>query len=173
MSSSVGKGVNADVCTCCVGGAHAGVTTSLEEMDFQRSLAGAAQTGNLGRMRGWLARGAKVDGDGESGYAPLHYAARQGHVEACLLLLQSGAQVNRRTRAGQATSLHRAAYAGHIEVVKVLLQHGASVEAQDSDGQTCLHKASLQGHTAVVKLLKESCPRACTILDNQGRSSLP
>jgi len=88
MSSSVGKGVNADVCTCCVGGAHAGVTTSLEEMDFQRSLAGAAQTGNLGRMRGWLARGAKVDGDGESGYAPLHYAARQGHVEACLLLLQ-------------------------------------------------------------------------------------
>lgn len=55
--------------------------------------------------------------------------------------LQSGAEVDRRTRAGQATSMHRAAYAGHIEVVKVLLQHGASMEAQDSDGQTCLHKA--------------------------------
>ena len=58
-----------------------------------------------------------------------------------LHVVQSGAQVDRRTRAGQATSLHRAAYAGHMEAVKVLLQHGANVEAQDSDGQTCLHKA--------------------------------
>lgn len=160
-------------CQCCVGGAHKGVAESLDEMDFQRSLAGAAQAGDVGRMRGLIARGAKVDGDGESGYAPLHYAARHGHVQACLLLLQSGAQVDRRTRAGQATSLHRAAYAGHTEVVKALLQHGANVEAQDSDGQTCLHKASMQRHAAVVELLKEACPSACVILDNQGRSALP
>jgi hypothetical protein len=45
-------------------------------------------------------------------------------------------------------------------VVKALLQHGANVEAQDSDGQTCLHKAA-------VELLKEACPSACVILDNQ------
>lgn len=75
-------------CQCCVGGAHKGVAESLDEMDFQRSLAGAAQAGDVGRMRGLIARGAKVDGDGESGYAPLHYAARHGHVQACLLLLQ-------------------------------------------------------------------------------------
>ena len=55
--------------------------------------------------------------------------------------LQNGAQVDRRTRAGQATSLHRAAYAGHTDVVKVLLQHGADVKVKDTDGQTPLHKA--------------------------------
>ena len=75
-------------CKCCVGGAHRGVTESLDEMDFQRGLAGAAQAGDVGRMRGLIARGAKVDVDGESGYSPLHYAARNGHVQACLLLLQ-------------------------------------------------------------------------------------
>ncbi|KAG0556690.1 hypothetical protein M758_11G070200 [Ceratodon purpureus] len=170
--SSMAEGLSGE-CKCCVGGGHKGVTESLDEMDFQKSLAGAAQVGDVGRMRGLITRGAKVDGDGESGYSPLHYAARHGHAQACLLLLQSGAQVDRRTRAGKATSLHRAAYAGHIEAVKVLLQHGANVEAQDSDGQTCLHKASMQGHMAVVKLLKEACPRACEILDNQGRSALP
>ncbi|XP_024377482.1 uncharacterized protein [Physcomitrium patens] len=159
------------VCKCCVGGAHKGVAESLEEMDFQRSLAGAAQVGDVRRMRELLARGAEVDGGGESGYAPLHYAARNGHVQACLLLLQNGAQVDRRTRSGKATSLHRAAFAGHIEVVKVLLQHGASVEAQDSDGQTPIHKASMQRHPSVMKLLTESCPRACRILDNQGRTA--
>jgi ankyrin repeat protein len=57
------------------------------------------------------------------------------------LNLQNGAQVGRRTRAGQATSLHQAAYAGHTDVVKVLLQHGADVQAKDTDGQTPLHKA--------------------------------
>ena len=38
--------------------------------------------------------------------------------------LQSGAEVGRRTRAGQARSWHRAAYPGHTDVVNVLLQHG-------------------------------------------------
>jgi len=156
-------------CKCCVGGVHNGVTESMEEMDFQRSLAGAAQLGDVGRMRSLIARGAAVDGDADSGYTPLHYAARHGHVQACLLLVQNGAQVGRRTRAGQATSLHRAAYAGHTDVVKVLLQHGADVQAKDTDGQTPLHKASMQGHSSVVKLLQEACPAACSIPDNQGR----
>lgn len=75
-------------CKCCVGGVHNGVTESMEEMDFQRSLAGAAQLGDVGRMRSLIARGAAVDGDADSGYTPLHYAARHGHVQACLLLVQ-------------------------------------------------------------------------------------
>ena len=75
-------------CKCCVGGVHNGVTESMEEMDFQRSLAGAAQLGDVGRMRSLIARGAAVDGDADSAYTPLHYAARHGHVQACLLLVQ-------------------------------------------------------------------------------------
>lgn len=99
-----------------------------------------------------------MDGDDPSGYAPLHYAARNGHLDACLLLLQNGAQVDKCTRAGRATSLHRAAYAGHIEVVKALIQAGANIEAKDSDGCTPLHKADAQGHADIVKLLVDPVP---------------
>lgn len=55
--------------------------------------------------------------------------------------MQNGAQVDKCTRAGKATSLHRAAYAGHIEVVKLLLKAGADAFKEDSDGLTPLQKA--------------------------------
>ena len=59
-----------------------------------------------------------VDGDGvggNSGYTPLHYAAREGQVECAALLLRSGADANRATKAGGATPLHRAAYTVRCE----------------------------------------------------------
>lgn len=145
---------------CChlPSGSRWGVDESLQELDFHKSLAGAAQANDLPRIRELLNRGAPVDGDDPSGYAPLHYAARNGHLDACLLLLQNGAQVDKCTRAGRATSLHRAAYAGHIEVVKALIQAGANIEAKDSDGCTPLHKADAQGHADIVKLLVDPVP---------------
>lgn len=46
------------------------------------------------------------------GYTPLHYAARNGHLEACEILLRSGANVNAVTTSGGVTSLMRAAIMG-------------------------------------------------------------
>ncbi|KAL3698302.1 hypothetical protein R1sor_012378 [Riccia sorocarpa] len=143
-------------CGCSSGGGVKSwpVAESLSEMDFQRSLAAAAQVEDLERMQKLLDKGANVNGDDtDSGYAPLHYAARQGHVKACRLLLQHGASVDRPTKAGKATSLHRAAYAGNAEVVKLLLHYGADPMAQDSDGYTPISKARMQGHEHIVRLL--------------------
>lgn len=46
-----------------------------------------------------------------SGYTALHYAACNGHVDVCKMLIQVGANVDAQTR-GLATPLHKAAAAG-------------------------------------------------------------
>lgn len=46
------------------------------------------------------------------GYTPLHYAARNGHLDACEILLNAGANLNAVTSSGGVTSLMRAAAMG-------------------------------------------------------------
>jgi ankyrin repeat protein len=55
---------------------------------------------------------------GNSGYTPLHYAAREGEVGCVALLLRSRADVNRATAAGGATPLHRAAYTARRNLIQ-------------------------------------------------------
>ena len=76
----------------------------LEEVEFMRSACVAAQRGDVDKLRAMLHRRPDVctnDGvGGDSGYTPLHYAAREGHAECVRALLASGANANARTRAG-------------------------------------------------------------------------
>jgi ankyrin repeat protein len=90
----------------------------------------------------------------ESGFTALHYAARNGRLEACTLLLLEGANVNALTGAQRSTPLMRAAYCGHLEVVALLLERGkAQVNLADADGSTALHYAVQQKHYRVAELL--------------------
>jgi len=75
-----------------------------------------------------------------------HYAARNGHVGICELLLSSGAEVNKVTRTGHVSALHRAAYCGHCSVIRLLLKSGALTSLCDADGKTALHKVTLLTH---------------------------
>lgn len=47
-----------------------------------------------------------------AGYTALHYAARNGHVKICGILLSNGAHINAQTRSGKATPLYKATAAG-------------------------------------------------------------
>lgn len=154
-------------CNCCHRNAY-GVEQSLEEMDFHRSLGSACMTGDLQRIDRLISKGVDVNADDASGYAPLHYASRNGHVQACSLLLKNGALPNKKTRGGHATSLHRASYAGHENVVKMLIDAGADPCAQDSDGCTALHKAVIQGHHGIANLLMSVNTKISEIRDNKG-----
>lgn len=95
----------------------------------------------MSRVRQLLSKGTSIDVEDGSGYTALHYASRNGHLEMCRELLSHGAEVNAKTRSGQATSLHRAATQGHVRVVELLLKSGAEVNVQDADGLTALHRA--------------------------------
>ncbi|XP_072049635.1 uncharacterized protein [Amphiura filiformis] len=147
------------------------VYQTLDEMDFERGLWSAAVDGEVDRVRKFLDKGEDPNTMDKSGFAPLHYACRNGHKEITSMLLQKGANPNVQTRSGGATPLHRAAYAGHIDIIECLLSHGATPSLCDEDGKSPLHKAAERGHTNICKRLLEADPSILHIKDK--RNNLP
>lgn len=85
-----------------------------------------------------LERGARVDAvGGELQSTPLHWAARQGHLDATVLLVRAGARPELRDAEGCA-AVHLAAQFGHTAVVAYLLARGVEPDAVDAAGMTPL-----------------------------------
>ncbi|KAK3236814.1 hypothetical protein CYMTET_53067 [Cymbomonas tetramitiformis] len=90
----------------------------------------------------------------QDGYTPLHDAARNGHQEMVVKLVELGANIHTAAKAGL-TPLHAAACNGHQEVVVKLVELGANIHAADETGSTPLHDAARNGHQEVVVKLVE------------------
>jgi len=112
-------------------GAEPGDRTSGVDLLSWAAFGGAAPTAEL-----LLSRGADPD------TGSLHFAAGAARLELVRLLLQAGADVNRRDPATGRTSLHAAVAAGPDgdapEIVRVLLAAGADVNATTHDGASAL-----------------------------------
>jgi ankyrin repeat protein len=97
----------------------------------------------------------------QGGLTPLHYAARQDHVEAAKLLLKAGAAVNAR-EANDITPLLMAISNNSVAVAHLLLASGGDVNAADWYGRTPLWEAvnvrNLYVHNATFKNGIERAP---------------
>lgn len=107
-----------------------------------------------------LAAGADVHTIGINGWTPLHMAASHGHVEKCRLLIDAGADVNRRKEIDATeTPLMEAAFSGQAETIRLLLEFGADPSMRDTiNNHTAIEiaKAAANGpDPEVVKYLKE------------------
>ena len=73
-----------------------------------------------------------------AGWTPLHFAARWGHFECCVALIQEGADVDASTgvfKQGQwHTPLGAALAGGHLRLATLLRTAGATDEPED-DGE--------------------------------------
>jgi ankyrin repeat protein len=72
------------------------------------------------------------------GLAALHFAARQGHVDAVRSLAAGGADINQRA-GDQTTPLLVAIINGHFDVARILIDHGADVTLASDNGVTPLY----------------------------------
>lgn len=80
-----------------------------------------------------IAAGADINETGTNGWTPLHMAAARGHVEKCRILIDAGADVNRRKEIDASeTPLMEAAFCGQPETTKLLLAAGADPTMRDT-----------------------------------------
>lgn len=109
--------------------------------------------GDLPRVRRLAAR-VEVDALDHNGQRPLLYAVGNGHVEAAQVLLEHGADPNRRSAPGD-SYLHKAATRRRgAAMIELLLAHGAEVNARDRDGRTPLDRAREHGRAENARLLE-------------------
>jgi ankyrin repeat protein len=79
---------------------------------------------------------------------------KEEHMRVIQYLLQKGADVKGRNKAGQ-FPLQFAVDHGHTEIAKVLIEHGADVNDTDLKGGFALMTAACNGHPRLVTLLAE------------------
>jgi uncharacterized protein len=73
------------------------------------------------------------------GMAALHFASRNGALDAARVLVVSGADINQPTEADHSTPLVIATSNGHYELAKFLLENGADPKLANEDGLTPLY----------------------------------
>ena len=83
----------------------------------------------------------------KGGLTPLHFAAREGHVETAAALLDAGADINRVTEGDRSTPMLLAAINGHFDLAVELLRLGGDPTIASDAGATPLYAAlNLQWH---------------------------
>lgn len=70
----------------------------------------------------------------QGGFAPLHYAARQGHMETVRLLLDEGADIDQPSGGDQSSPLLVAVINGNYDLAMMLLERGADPNLVSDDG---------------------------------------
>ena len=133
-------------------GADANVTTKVVRMErvqvdangnplppaegTRGAAAEGAQRGGGGGQRGGGDRilGATVIG----GLAALHFAAREGQMDAIRELVEGGADVNLQSAGDKTPPITEVVINGHVDIAKYLLDHGANPKIANADGLTPL-----------------------------------
>jgi uncharacterized protein len=77
----------------------------------------------------------------QGGFAPLHYAVRDGHAAVVTALLEAGVDVNTPTGGDRTSPLLVATVNGRFDIAKMLLERGADPNLTGENGVTPLYAA--------------------------------
>jgi ankyrin repeat protein len=100
----------------------------------------------------------QINDIGCDGYTLLCWASSMGYLEIVQVLINHGADVNKKDRYGS-PPLNDASICGHLDIVKELIKNGASINGRDTNGETPLHVASTRGYSEIVLELFRSAER--------------
>ena len=98
--------------------------------------------------------GVPVDSEDWLGWTALRCAAWMNRTDVTQLLLNRGADVNKRSGSSHLTALHMAAYFNSTDVIEVLLKHDPLTNIKDRYGGTPIDYARGQNNEAAVRLLE-------------------
>ncbi|MEN7531554.1 MULTISPECIES: ankyrin repeat domain-containing protein [unclassified Cupriavidus] len=117
----------------------------------ENALMMAALQGDLESMK------LMVDGEeaevNKKGWAPLHYAATNGHNDVVKYLVDHAAYIDAESPNGT-TPLMMAARGGHIDTVKLLLDEGADLRLKNQQGMTVIDFAEQYNQKEIAAGLK-------------------
>ena len=132
--------------------------------NVQDRLFDAIREADLERVKLCLESGAQINSMGGQKTFPLHQSLhytissgkrkpKRNQVEVIKILLQNGAIVDLKDRAGR-SPLHLAVDNKKIEVIKLLLQYGAQIDIKDDKNQTPIDIAWQKGFQTILYYLK-------------------
>jgi len=134
----------------------------IEDKAGENAMMMAALNGDLDFVKQLIAKDAEVN---KKGWAPLHYAAANGHDDIVKLLLDNSAYVDAGSPNGT-TPLMMAARGGHVSTVKLLLDNGADLTVKNQLGLTALDFAKtykepdvVEGLTARLQQMQQTQPK--------------
>ena len=133
---------------------QAGAKLRVKDNDGNTCLSVASREGHTETVRYLVGLG-QVDVNQLGGChksTALHKAVRQNHVDAVQVLIDAGADIDKKDSEGRTPLLH-ACSRGCLDTVKVLVQAGAKLRVTNDNGDTCLLAASCGGHTDTVRYL--------------------
>nr|ADD82932.1 transient receptor potential cation channel subfamily A member 1 [Corallus hortulanus] len=105
--------------------------------------------------------------------SPLHFAASNGRLNTCCLLLEAMKDtrlLNEGDKKGM-TPLHLAAENGHEKIAQFLLKKGA-LFLSDNKGWTALHHAAFGGYSRTMQAVLDTNVKATDNVDEDGNTAL-
>lgn len=126
---------------------------TLERYELTVRLHAAASRGDIKRVKEIFDNGAFISARNSTiGMNALMYACRNGHTEVAKFLIEKGAKIDFKDKAGQTALIH-AITSKKIDTAKFLIEKGADINLVDSNGNNALIYAVEVGNIEFVKYL--------------------
>lgn len=122
-------------------------------INLDNDLLRAVQDGDLEKVVELIENGANVNAMANDDWTPLLIALDQEYMDIAEELINAGADVNAKEKAGKFTVLMHAVASGNLDIVRKIIQAGANLDAKGKLGWTALMVAS--GHGGKADIVKE------------------
>ena len=147
--------------------------TPKQQEELNEEFRDAARTGKTKDVRRLARLGADVNEQDNNGWAPIFWAASNGHTETCRVLVKElGVDINTKDDDDGWTAIHFAAAYGHTKTCKILKELGAAINEETNRDLAPIHLAAWNGQTETCRVLVKELGADVNAKDNDGWAAI-